>query len=177
MHNQAQINEYFKNHWREDSFRSYSHPLSISKLINKDSWILDVGCGKNSFKKIFPNVVGIDPAFDEADVKCTIEDYIPDRLFDVGICLGSINFGGVEIIERQIKKIVSCMKINSTIFWRLNPGRQDHGNDFCKNINFFPWTFEILNSYATMYNYKQQSEKIDEHSIKPRLYAEWHRIT
>ena len=123
------------------------------------------------------NIIGIDPAFDQADVKCTIEEYVPDRLFDVATCLGSINFGTIETIEEQIDKVVSCLKPVSRIYWRLNPGRKDHNNEECNQVPFFPWTFEILRQFAVTHNYIQTVEEFDAHVSRPRLYAEWHKST
>jgi hypothetical protein len=175
--NQLQLNEYFSKYWISNNFKGLTSPTRISTLIKEDEWLLDVGCGANPFKTLVKNVIGIDPAFDQADYKCTIEEFQPTRLFDVATCLGSINFGTEDIIEHQIDKVVSCLTSTSRIYWRLNPGRHDHDNKECLNIPFFPWTFEKLNIVAKKHNYIQTVEKVDEHLTRPRLYAEWHRIS
>lgn len=177
MHNQKAITEYFANHWKSVSSRGLTSHAVIAEKINDDEWILDAGCGSNPFKALGKQVIGVDPAFNQADVKCTIEDYVPDRQFDVATCLGSINFGTEEVIARQITKVVSCLKPTSRIYWRLNTGRYDHDNEECQDIPFFPWTFEKLREFADKYKYVQTVEKIDEHPTRPRLYAEWHRTT
>lgn len=177
MHNQEQLNEYFSKHWKPGHSRGLTSHARLATLISNDEWILDAGCGANPFKDLGKQVVGIDPAFDQADIKCTIEEYIPDRQFDVATCLGSINFGDEEVITRQIDKVVSCLKPTSRIYWRLNPGRHDHDNTECEDVPFFPWTFEKLREFADKHNYKQTVEEIDEHPTRPRLYAEWHRTS
>ena len=177
MHNQELLNNYFSNHWKTGNTRGITSPEEISKYIKEDEWVLDVGCGENPFKKLLTNVVGIDPAFSQADFRCTIEEYVPDRLFDVATCLGSINFGGIETIEKQIDSVVACLKPKSRIYWRLNPGRHDHNNAECAGIPFFPWSFEILRTFAEKHNYTQTLEEIDSHVSRPRLYAEWHRTS
>lgn len=174
-HNQENLNNYFANYWVPGNSRGITSPSEITKLIDPSEWQLDVGCGINPFKELRSNVIGIDPAFDQADFKCTIEEYVPDRLFDVATCLGSINFGTIETIEEQIDKVVSCLKPISRIYWRLNPGRKDHDNEECNQVPFFPWTFEILRQFALKHNYIQTAEEIDAHISRPRLYAEWHR--
>ena len=174
-HDQNLLNEYFSNYWVPGNNRGITSPVEITKLITEDEWQLDVGCGTNPFKEFRKNVIGIDPAFDQADIKCTIEEYVPDRLFDVATCLGSINFGTIETIEKQIDKVVSCLKPVSRIYWRLNPGRKDHDNEECNQVPFFPWTFEILRQFAIKHNYVQLVEETDAHISRPRLYAEWHR--
>ena len=175
MHDQKLITEYFSKHWKPGYGRGRTSHAVLAEKIKDSEWILDAGCGANPFKALGKQVVGVDPAFDEADVKCTIEEYVPDRQFDIATCLGSINFGTEEVVAEQIAKVVSCLKPTSRIYWRLNPGRYDHDNEQCQNIPFFPWTFEKLREFADKYNYKQTVEKIDEHPTKPRLYADWHR--
>lgn len=174
MHNQEYLNYYFSKIWKPGTNRGISSPEQLIEQIDPIEWLLDVGCGKNPFKKLHARTVGIDPAFDESDYKCTIEDFEPTRLFDVATCLGSINFGSEEIISNQIEKVVSCLKPVSRIYWRLNPGQQDHSNEECANVVFFPWTFEKLNQFARMYNYTQTFETI-ENSSRVRMFAIWEK--
>jgi hypothetical protein len=77
------------------------------------------------------------------------------------MCLGSINFGTIEDIEPAVDKVVSLLKPQSQIFWRLNPGRQDHACGDCEQIKFFPWTHEILaKSWPTsMVTFKPMNSK------------------
>jgi hypothetical protein len=175
MHNQEYLNYYFSQIWKPSRNRDLSDPETISKLIGKDEWLLDVGCGNNPFKEYIANVVGIDPASGKADIVTTIENYQPDRLFDVATCLGSINFGNENTISLQIEKVVTCMKPVSRIYWRLNPGRQDHNNRECEQIEFFPWTHEKLNEFANKHGYKQTQVATETYSGKIRLYAVWER--
>lgn len=176
MHNQKFLNEYFANHWNPGTGRAITNHLEIIKKIKQEEWLLDVGCGKNPFKILHARTVGIDPAFKEADYFCTIENFeIKDFKFDVATCLGSINFGTEEIIDRQISKVVSLLKPKSRIYWRLNPGRNDHDSELCHQIMFFPWTHEILSRYADKHKYTQTNEILEQHPTRPRLYAEWHR--
>jgi hypothetical protein len=174
-HDQELLNEYFSKIWIPGAGRGITSPETIVKKIKPEEWLLDVGCGKNPFKNLHIKTIGIDPAFDEADYKCTIEEFSNPFKFDVATCLGSINFGSIAIIEQQIDKVVSLLQPKSRIYWRLNPGRKDHGNEECNHVPFFPWTFEILNEFAVKHNYKQENETVDEHATRPRLYAEWIR--
>ena len=177
MHNQEFLNEYFSKHWTPGGDRGFSNPEKIAKLINDDEWLLDVGCGHNPFKGLVKNVVGIDPAFTDADILTTIELYNPDRLFDVATCLGSINFGDEITISDQIEKVVKCLKPTSRIFWRLNPGNADHNNQYVHMVPFFPWTFEILKSFANKHGYNQVNCQTELNKRTFRLYTEWHRNT
>ena len=176
-HNQEQLNQYFSKHWKPGNNQGITDPRQIVKKIKPEEWLLDVGCGKNPFKVLHSRTIGIDPAFCEADYQCTIEEFnYKDLKFDVATCLGSINFGTWEIIDRQIEKVVFNLKPCSRIYWRLNPGRHDHGNQECLTVPFFPWNFQILNEFANKYGFEQTEEQIDEHRDRPRLYAEWHRV-
>ena len=151
----------------------------IAQKIAPHEQVLDVGCGQNPFRALLPNVVGIDPAFDQADVKCTIEQFQTDQLFDVATCLGSINFGSEETIRLQVAKVVSLLKPRARIYWRLNPGRKDHADPSCESIPFFPWTLEYLNELADQHGFCQENAQVESGASLGksvvRLYAEWHR--
>ena len=121
------------------------------------------------------NLVGIDPACEQADIVTTIEDYVPDRLFDVAFCLGSLNFGQGDIVPEQIQKVVNCMKPKSRIYWRVNPGLQDHDSKLCKKIDFYPWDAELLDFFAKQHNYECVEVLEDSNGKNHRLYAEWIR--
>lgn len=169
---QQLLNNYFSMHWRGHlNLYNYSG-LSLSKKIKPDEWVLDVGCGINPFKPLIANLVGIDPAFGQADVMTTIEDFQTEQRFDVAFCLGSINFGSEKNIKNQINCVVNLLQPTARIYWRVNPGRQDHGNKECKEIDFFAWSPELLREYAEEFGFKLVDYKQD---LNNRLYAEWTR--
>lgn len=176
MHDQAYLNDYFRNHWKPstDAYKFSAHDVIAQKILDHE-WLLDVGCGHNPFKGIVKNVVGVDPAFDEADFMVTIEEFYATKKFDVAACLGSLNFGDDAIISRQINKVVECLKPTSRIYWRLNPGRRDHASERCQGIPFYPWSHRRLQDFAALHNYHQVNEQIESNGQVVRLYAEWHR--
>jgi hypothetical protein len=137
--------------------------------------LLDVGCGANPFKTLLPNVVGVDPAFGQADFHVTIEDFYATKLFDVATCLGSLNFGDDAVIGRQIAKMVSHLKGHSRVYWRLNPGRRDHASEKCQGIPFYPWSHKRLQEFAELFDYRQCNEQTETDGRVVRLYAEWTR--
>lgn len=176
QHDQANLNRYFSEHWQPNGTAyQWSGHARLAELL-KDQRVLDVGCGHNPFQHEFKlNVWGIDPAFTEADEVCTIEEYQPRELFDVATCLGSVNFGDERVIAAQIAKIVACLKPQSRIYWRLNPGRKDHISPECQSVPFFPWDFQRLRAYAQQHGFEQVEEHVEQDERALRLYAEWVR--
>jgi hypothetical protein len=176
FHDQDYLNDYFRNYWKPslDAY-TYSGYDMIAEKILPNEWLLDVGCGHNPFKQLLPNVIGVDPAMDEADVRVTIEDFHATRKFHVATCLGSINFGDDAVISRQIMKVVGCLHNHSRVFWRLNPGRRDHSSEKCQGIPFYSWTHRKLQTFAELHDFQQINEQEETNGQVVRLYAEWHR--
>ena len=172
MHNQQHLNNYFANHWNAQIDQYKYSGLTLKQKVRLGESVLDVGCGPNPFKGHIANLTGIDPAFDQADIKCTIDEFSTDAKFDVAFCLGSINFGDVNDIERQITKIVTLLKPSARIYWRCNPGLQDHNNEECKQIPFYPWSIEEHVRLSEKFNFRLVECMWD---TKNRIYAEWHR--
>lgn len=174
---QQELTKYFADIWklrtRDINQYVYSGPSLIEKIGIGES-VIDVGCGVNPFKFQIPNLVGIDPAFDEADYKLTIEEYAQNysaQRFNVAFCLGSINFGDRHNIEKQIALVVRLLRTrDSRIYWRCNPGIADHGNDECKHIEFFPWTFDLHYELAEKFGFEVIELEWD---TNDRIYAAW----
>lgn len=176
MIDQNFLNHYFGTIWHTNSSPIDKFEKSGKSLVDKvkaNETVIDVGCGTNPFKQLIPNLIGVDPAFDQADYKCTINDFNIDKKFDVAFCLGSINFGDVEHIENQISKVVSLLNDSARIYWRCNPGQQDHPSEECKQINFYPWSIEEHIRLSNKFGFKL-IECVWENNGK-RIYAEWHR--
>jgi hypothetical protein len=175
--NQEQLNNYFGNAWRNRNRGIGEFNLTgyaLADKINEGESVIDVGCGTNPFRGVIPNLVGIDPAFPEADFQLSLEDFVKRgtvQRFNVAFCLGSINFGTREDIEYQISLLVRILKARDTrIYWRCNPGQKDHGNVECENIPFYDWTFEEHIRLAKLFNYEIRDMEWDNRN---RIYAEW----
>jgi SAM-dependent methyltransferase len=167
------LNHYFGTVWyrKNGSLDQYGKTgIALVNKINPGESVIDVGCGTNPFKGLITNLVGVDPAFDQADYKCTIEDFTTSDRFDVAFCLGSINFGDSTDIENQITKIISLLKPNGRIYWRCNPGLKDHKSEECKDINFYPWSMEEHIRFSNMFNAQLIECTWDTNN---RIYAEW----
>lgn len=174
--NQNFLNDYFGNTWK-GSFQDYTYSgYALLKHVTRNHRVLDVGCGDNPFKGKLPNLVGVDPANKNADVMTEIENYQTEQKFDVAFCLGSINFGTDDIVEAQIAKVVSLLTPCARIFWRCNPGQQDHDSELCKQIDFYPWTFEKQIELADKFGFKIVELRMDSNGKHDRIYSEWQRI-
>lgn len=170
--NQEQLNEYFATKWTSNLDQYLYSGWNLVNNVADDEWVLDVGCGPNPFKGKIKNLIGIDPAFDEADYKVTIDKFRTDIKFDVAFCLGSINFGGKDIIITQISYTVNLLLPTARIYWRCNPGLFDHKNEECKKINFYPWRIEDHFELSKYFGFECKEIKIDTNN---RIYAEWCR--
>lgn len=176
MFDQNYLDHYFENVWEPQTNEYQYTGWALVDKVQENEWVLDVGCGYNPYRGRIKNLVGIDPAIREADILTTIEDYTPDRLFDVAFVLGSIGFGlDRSVIEKQIEKIVSCLKQQSRIYWRLNPGRNDHPSTKFNSVTVYPWTLEDNAKFAQQFGYRVADSKIDPNTRGNRFYVEWIR--
>lgn len=172
---QTDLNQYFSTIWQSNLDQYQYSGWALLDKVYPDELVLDVGCGFNEFKSRIPNLVGIDPANDRADVKSSIESFAADnanhRRFDIALCLGSINFGDKLTIMNQIACVVNCLKLTARIYWRCNPGYADHGNEECKNLEFYPWSIEEHVKLSDLFGFKLMTCCWDNN----RIYAEWSR--
>jgi hypothetical protein len=172
---QEELDKYFSTVWKSDIDRYQYSGWALVDKIKPYELVLDVGCGFNEFRTRMPNLVGVDPANDCADVKLSIEYFAADNAnhsrFDVALCLGSINFGVKLTIMNQIACVINCLKPTARIYWRCNPGVADHGNEECKSIEFYPWTMEEHVKLSELFGFKLVTSCWDSN----RIYAEWSR--
>ena len=172
MDTKATVKEYFGNHWtsRTSTYKYSNH--SIAEKIKPHERVIDIGCGFNEFKPIIENLVGIDIVNPKADVVVDLEHYETDELFDVAICLGSIQYGDDDDMTRQIGKIAKILKPSSRIYWRSNTGVRDHKNEMVKIVPYYPWTKQKHEQYAEKFGFTLDFIADDSHG---RIYAEWSR--
>ena len=168
--NQQDLNKYFSTVWQSNISQYQYSGLQLVNKVQSDETVLDVGCGNNPFKSLIKNLVGIDPANIRADFQLTIEDFRKDIKFDVAFCLGSINFGNEETIRNQIDCVVQCLKSKARIYWRCNPGRHDHGNPQCEQIDFYPWDLKKHEKFSREFGYVITEYKQDTNN---RIFCEW----
>lgn len=178
MLDQQHLNNYFGKIWSQRDRSLDQYQYSGYALVDKvlpGQRVVDVGCGFNPFKNYIPNLIGVDPAFDQADFRMTIEEYAQVHYiqrFHVAFCLGSINFGTQEDIERQIACVIKILhRKDAKIFWRCNPALADHGNAECETVPFYPWSFDEQVRLAELFGFSIVEMDWDNGN---RIYAEWH---
>ena len=165
---------YFKDTWH-GKISSYEHSgMSLLDKIGPTDRVLDVGCGSNPFKPMLGDqLVGIDPINPAADWRVSIEEYVLHEQFDHVFCLGSVNFGTRLDIERQCRRVVECTKPGGMIYFRMNPGRYDHGNPGQESLDLFAWDSAAVFEIA-----KRNGCQVEQflHDSNNRYYAEWRKL-
>lgn len=176
---QQQLNNYFYQVWTQRNRSLDNMQYTGWTLIDKvrlGEKVIDVGCGQNPFRGKVSNLIGIDPAFPEADYQLTLEQFVtayPALRFNVAFCLGSINFGDVQDIEHQISLVVKLLRTqDSRIYWRCNPGRADHGNTECESVPFYHWSEAEHVRLAEKFGFRIGEMAWDNN----RIYAEWLKV-
>lgn len=143
----------------------------INKL-NADS-VLDVGCGYHPFKGRIQNLIGIDPYNDAADYEVDILDYkIKSGTHDVIIALGSINFNSRDEVEERFAHCVNLLRPGGRFYLRANPGIPHRTGPW---VDIFPWSFEIVNEFAEIYNLRLLTFKKEPAELG-RLYFVYQKL-
>lgn len=151
--NNAVLAQYFSTVWQPETKKYKYSGLTIVDEVNamNPEAVIDIGCGYNEFKGKINNLIGIDPYNPRADVISKVEDYETDTLFDVAICLGSINFGSTETILKELNSVSDLVKPGGIMYFRVNPGEQ-HAAFESRWINFYGWDPTFISSAAQYLN-------------------------
>ena len=126
--------------------------------------VLDVGCGYHPFKGRINNLIGIDPYNNCADYEVDILDYRVKHQYDVVMALGSINFNSRDEIQARFGHCVNLLKTGGKFYLRANPGITHKTGPY---VEIFPWSFEVVNEFAELYNLHLETYKKD---ANDRLY-------
>ena len=105
---------YSKERWATHNLSS----LNLVEFINsrEPNLVVDIGCGKNNFKGLVPNVIGIDVAdYPEADLNLSLEQVYEQGIIgagsaDVVLALGSLNFGTWEHVKQQFRMAIDFVR-------------------------------------------------------------------
>ncbi|MDG6106189.1 hypothetical protein Daura_20310 [Dactylosporangium aurantiacum] len=101
-------------------------------------FVVDVGCGDNPFKGKIANLIGIDLVNPAADLVCDLfEAPVLPGSIDVVLALGCVNFGGRDLVERQLRHLGSWLTPSGRLVMRANPGLPMR-----PGLEFFAWSAE-----------------------------------
>ena len=167
----ACLHNYFSKYWQNDMKKWKFSGVALIDEINslKPRTVLDVGCGYNEFKGRIDNLIGIDPYNDKADLQVSTLEYRTDQLFDVIMCLGSVNFGDRDKVIAEVGRCVTLLEDGGTMFFRVNPGVQ-HDKPEAKWIEFFAWNVPFIIELAEIFNLKILDIRDDTNQRKYFIY-------
>ena len=167
----ACLHRYFSKYWQNDMKKWKHSGLQLIDEVNnlKPRAVLDVGCGYNELKGKINNLIGIDPYNDNADIKVGTLQYRTDQLFDVIMCLGSVNFGSRDKIIAEVSRCVSLLAEGGTMFFRVNPGVQ-HDKPEADWIEFYAWNVPFIIELSEMFNLKVLDIRDDTNQRKYFVY-------
>jgi predicted TPR repeat methyltransferase len=162
------MGKYFEDFWHENTLNYEKSGKNLIKTVNDldPELVLDVGCGKNLFKKKIKNLVGIDPSTREADVRMdaySFREQNRNKEFDVVLALESINFGPEDKIEKEFEILYDLTKKGGHQFWRLNMGSQYNDPMFplTNFIEVYSWTEEKMLKLCDVHGLEVRSQSVE----------------
>ena len=171
------LNDYFEFHWKPGGIpgkdpEDYKYSgMTLLDRIGPNETVIDVGCGYNLFKPALGDrLLGIDPANNASDIRVSIEEFYPEKQYDVAFVLGSLNFGSEETIQYQCELLYKLVKPGGRVYWRQNPGEDDHEWEGSHTVDFYPWSFDKNNQHATNSGFVYNTGLYD---TKNRIFAIW----
>lgn len=99
-------------------------PLSGRSLVDRiqpGESVLDVGCGTNPFRGLIPGIVGLDPAYADADLQLEFLEYRAPQPYDVILALSVFNWGSNRDQHQHFLHMNRCLRPQGRVYLRLNP--------------------------------------------------------
>ena len=117
--------------------------------------VLDLGCGSNEFKRVCPNVIGVDLAgLPEVDLNYDIITLQKKRVFkretaDWILCFGPLNYGGTVWIQKIGNAIRYLLKPTGTCVIHVHPENSE-----------VEWTDDVINYWGKRFGFKPTKMEI-----------------
>ena len=153
MLDQTKLNNFYGNDWKANIHLFKHSGKNWIDQINKlnPSLVIDAGCGENFFKGKIQNLIGYDPVFKQADIKCThYTAPFKEQCADVIIAGGSVNWGDKDDISFILVKLKSWLKPGGRLFIRGAPGGYD--ND--AGLDWFVWSAKDIHYFANLLDFE-----------------------
>jgi len=121
------------------------------------SLVLDLGCGSNVFKKLIPNLIGIDIA-DVGDVDIigdinSLPTMFQGQCADWILCFGPLNYGEDDWVNSICSVMKYLLKPKGTIVCHTSP-LEFNTRPFSK----IDWTDETINRFGMIHNFKSTQQ-------------------
>lgn len=172
MINQSAQNNFYKKGWKSNIHLFKHSGENLIKEINDLSplLVIDAGCGINFFKGKIKNLVGYDPVFEEADIKC--DHYtapFASNCADVILALGSVNWGSHDDIAHMLIKLKSWLKPGGRLYMRGAPG--GYKND--SGLEWFQWGTKEINYFADLLDFTVERTALEYNTTGTLQTREW----
>ena len=121
------------------------------------SLVLDLGCGTNVFKKIIPNLIGIDIA-DVGDVDIigdinSLPTMFQGQCADWILCFGPLNYGDDDWVNSICSVMKYLLKPKGTIVCHTAPIESR-----VRRFSEIDWTDETINRFGMIHNFKSTQQ-------------------
>lgn len=151
MIDQEKVDAFYSTKWRSNIHLFKHSGENLIKEITdlNPTLVIDAGCGLNVFKGKIPNVIGFDPVFAEADIKCTIMTApFKEYCADVVLAFGSVNFGTRDDIANHLIKIKSWLKPGALLYMRGAP------DGYKDELQWYLWGVKDIKYFADLCGFK-----------------------
>ena len=130
----------------------------IEQLLKEDPKnIADIGCGSNEFKRFFPNIIGYDPIWPEADFKELFDEKFVQKHFqefDAAFSICALHFIPLDYFAQRVSEFASVIKPGGRGYLALNLARMVEDTPDKKSTDYLLDLFGTENpSTEQCYNY------------------------
>ena len=130
----------------------------IEQLLKEDPKnIADIGCGSNEFKRFFPNIIGYDPIWPEADFKELFDEKFVQKHFqefDAAFSICALHFIPLDYFAQRVSEFASVIKPSGRGYLALNLARMVEDTPDKKSTDYLLDLFGTENpSTEQCYNY------------------------
>jgi len=172
MIDQKAQDDFYRNVWQSNIHLFKHSGKNLVDEINDlgPELVIDAGCGINFLKGKIKNLIGYDPVFKEADIKCGHFDApFKTECADVILALGSVNWGNHDDIANMLIKLKSWLKPGGRLYMRGAPG--GYKND--QGLTWFQWGTKEIDQFARLMDFTVERVEIEYNTSGTLKSREW----